>query len=125
MHLRARESGCTGRGPTLWTHPSQAIAQPGAHPLTVRSTGHPAQAHRQFFGYDHRFEAYVPKEKRVFGYFVLPVLVGDQIVAALDLKTDRENRKLLVQRWIWLGKGTARGGAQALQAPHRGRTRSL
>ena len=29
-----------------------------------------------FFGYGHRFEAYVPKEKRVFGYFALPVLVG-------------------------------------------------
>ncbi|WP_171257322.1 DNA glycosylase AlkZ-like family protein, partial [Acinetobacter baumannii] len=26
-----------------------------------------------FFGYDHRFEAYVPKHKRVFGYFALPV----------------------------------------------------
>ena len=31
-----------------------------------------------FFDYGHRFEAYVPKEKRVFGYFALPVLVGDE-----------------------------------------------
>src|SRR5207237_4873833 len=37
-----------------------------------------------FFGYAPRFEAYVPREKRVFGYFALPVLVGDDIVAALD-----------------------------------------
>jgi uncharacterized protein len=42
------------------------------------------------FGYGHRFEAYVPKQKRLFGYFALPVLVGDDIVAALDLKTDRQ-----------------------------------
>jgi uncharacterized protein YcaQ len=56
-----------------------------------------------FFGYDHRFEAYVPKEKRVFGYFALPVLVGDDIVAAIDLKTDREKGKLLVQKWSWIG----------------------
>src|SRR3954467_11765845 len=42
-----------------------------------------------FFGYGHRFEAYVPKQKRVFGYFALPVLDGEDIVAALDLKTDR------------------------------------
>ncbi len=56
-----------------------------------------------FFGYEHRFEAYVPKAKRVFGYFALPVLVDDAIVAAIDLKTDRENRKLLVQKWTWLG----------------------
>jgi uncharacterized protein YcaQ len=57
-----------------------------------------------FFGYGHRFEAYVPKEKRVFGYFALPVLVGEDIVAAIDLKTDRKNRKLLVQKWNWIGK---------------------
>ena len=55
-----------------------------------------------FFGYDHVFEAYVPKAKRKFGYFTLPVLVGDQIVAALDLKTDRAAGKLLIQAWHWL-----------------------
>jgi uncharacterized protein YcaQ len=57
-----------------------------------------------FFGYGHRFEAYVPKEKRMFGYFALPVLVGDEIVAAIDLKTDRKRRELLVQKWSWIGK---------------------
>lgn len=58
-----------------------------------------------FFGYDHKFEAYVPKEKRVFGYFSLPVLAGDEIVAVLDLKTDRAAGKLLVQQWTWVGNG--------------------
>ena len=62
------------------------------------------------FDYEHRFEAYVPKEKRKFGYFALPVLVGEEIVAALDLKTDRQNKKLLMQRWSWLGKGKAAKG---------------
>jgi uncharacterized protein YcaQ len=62
-----------------------------------------------FFGYEHRFEAYVPKEKRRFGYFALPVLVGDDIVAALDLKTDRKNQKLLLQKWTWVGEGTKSG----------------
>jgi uncharacterized protein len=61
-----------------------------------------------FFDYEHRFEAYVPKEKRVFGYFALPVLVGDQIVAAIDLKADREKQKLLVQKWTWVGRGAPR-----------------
>jgi uncharacterized protein YcaQ len=55
-----------------------------------------------FFGYDHIFEAYVPAAKRRLGYFALPVLVGDRIVAALDLKTDRTAGKLLVQKWTWL-----------------------
>jgi uncharacterized protein len=62
------------------------------------------------FGYGHKFEAYVPKQKRVFGYFALPVLVGDEIVAALDLKTDRQNRKLLMQKWSWVGAGKAAKG---------------
>lgn len=68
-----------------------------------------------FFGYGHRFEAYVPKEKRVFGYFALPVLVGDEIVAALDLKTDRQNQKLLMQKWNWVGIGAQRGARKDLK----------
>jgi uncharacterized protein YcaQ len=63
-----------------------------------------------FFGYGHRFEAYVPKQKRLFGYFALPVLAGDEIVAAIDLKTDRQNRKLLMQKWSWVGKGKVAKG---------------
>lgn len=55
-----------------------------------------------FFDYQHRFEAYVPREKRVFGYFALPVLVGDRIRAVIDLKTDRAAKQLLIQKWTWL-----------------------
>ena len=58
---------------------------------------------RLFFDYEYRLEAYVPKDKRVLGYFVCPVLIGDRIVAALDLKTDRQRQELLVQRWHWVG----------------------
>jgi uncharacterized protein YcaQ len=54
------------------------------------------------FGYQHLFEAYLPKEKRVFGYFGLPVLAGDRIVAVLDLKTDRAAGQLLIQQWSWI-----------------------
>lgn len=57
------------------------------------------------FGYDHLFEAYIPKHKRKMGYFTLPVLIGDQIVAAIDLKTDRQAGALLVQNWHWVGQG--------------------
>jgi uncharacterized protein YcaQ len=62
----------------------------------------------QFFGYDHVFEAYVPKAKRKYGYFTLPVLVGDEIVAVLDLKADRAAGKVLIQAWHWVGTGSAR-----------------
>jgi uncharacterized protein len=68
-----------------------------------------------FFDYGHRFEAYVPKEKRLYGYFALPVLVGDDIVAAIDLKTDRKSRKLLMQKWSWVGAGAPRGARKDLK----------
>jgi uncharacterized protein YcaQ len=60
-----------------------------------------------FFNYLHRFEAYVPKDKRLLGYFALPVLAGDEIVAAIDLKADRQSRTLLVQQWTWVGRGAS------------------
>ncbi|WP_250003625.1 winged helix-turn-helix domain-containing protein [Actinoplanes sp. M2I2] len=60
------------------------------------------------FGYRHVFEAYVPKPRRRYGYFALPVLAGDRIVAAIDLKTDRAAGRLLVQQWTWVGDGDER-----------------
>jgi uncharacterized protein YcaQ len=73
-----------------------------------------------FFGYEHRFEAYVPKPKRVYGYFALPVLVGDEIVAAVDLKTDREQQKLLVQQWTWIDNRSRRARKKLIEeALHR------
>jgi uncharacterized protein len=56
----------------------------------------------RFFGYTHLFEAYVPKAKRKLGYFALPVLAGDQIVAAIDIKTDRTAGTLAIQQWTWI-----------------------
>ena len=73
------------------------------------------------FDYGHRFEAYVPKEKRQFGYFALPVLVGEDIVAAIDLKTDRQNKKLLMQSWNWVGKGAAKGAAKTVRPDYKRR----
>lgn len=60
------------------------------------------------FGYDHIFEAYVPEAKRKFGYFALPVLVGDEIVAAIDLKTDRQAGELQIKKWNWIGDERSR-----------------
>jgi len=68
-----------------------------------------------FFGYEHRFEAYVPKEKRLFGYFACPVLVGEEIAAALDLKADREKGKLIVQQWTWVGRGSPRSHKRRIE----------
>src|SRR6185295_2566793 len=70
-----------------------------------------------FFGYEHRFEAYLPPKKRVFGYFAQPVLVGDRIAAVIDLKTDRSRGDLLVQRWTWVGRRS--GKSRIEEALHR------
>ena len=75
---------------------------------------------KMMFGHDHRFEAYVPAPKRVLGYFALPVTVGDEVVAALDLKTDRKEGKLLIQKWTWLNGGE-RAGMKALIEAELGR----
>ena len=46
------------------------------------------------FGYNYQIECYVPKEKRQYGYFSLPILWDGKLVARMDCKTERE--KLLL-----------------------------
>jgi len=97
-----------------WAHPDDIEpGGPASEMVHILSPFDPLIIQRKrthlFFDYEHRFEAYVPKEKRLFGYFALPVLVGDDIVAAIDLKTDRKKQELLVQKWTWMGSGPRKG----------------
>ena len=70
----------------------------------------------RFFDYEHRFEAYLPAHQRVLGYFACPVLAGDRIVAALDLKTDRALGRLQVRQWTWMIKRPPRPLRAAIEA---------
>jgi len=55
---------------------------------------------RRLFGFDYTIECYVPKEKRRYGYFVLPILWEDRLIGRMDAKADRSSQTLAVKS-LW------------------------
>jgi uncharacterized protein len=56
---------------------------------------------RALFGFEYTWEVYVPKPKRKYGYYVLPVLYGDRFVARFEPKFDKKTKALELANWWW------------------------
>ena len=93
------------RGSPRHRHPCQLLDSSATSVLgTVRRLGYlqldpistvaPATAPRRFWDFRYRIEMYVPKAKREHDYYVLPLLVGDQLVGRAEPLFDRKTRTL-------------------------------
>ncbi|WP_031159321.1 winged helix-turn-helix domain-containing protein [Streptomyces durhamensis] len=106
-----------GWGKPAWADPAALATPPrGRHRTTLLSPFDSLVWERarteRIFGFTHRLEAYVPKPKRVYGYFAMPVLAGGRLVGRVD--PAREGRTLVAKQVTLEGPKAVPALAQAL-----------
>jgi uncharacterized protein YcaQ len=106
-----------GWGRPAWADPAALQSPPrGRHRTTLLSPFDSLVWERarteRLFGFTHRLEAYVPKHKRVYGYFTMPVLAGGRLVGRVD--PAREGRALVARQVTLEGPKAVPAVAQAL-----------
>ncbi|MET9394725.1 crosslink repair DNA glycosylase YcaQ family protein [Streptomyces sp. NPDC006624] len=106
-----------GWGKPAWADPAALETTPrGRHRTTLLSPFDSLIWERarteRIFGFTHRLEAYVPKQKRIHGYFAMPVLAGGRLVGRVD--PAREGRTLVARQVTLDGPKAVPAVAQAL-----------
>jgi uncharacterized protein YcaQ len=106
-----------GWGKSAWADPAALDTPPrGRHRTTLLSPFDSLIWDRarteRIFGFTHRLEAYVPKPKRIHGYFAMPVLAGGRLVGRVD--PAREGRTLVAKQVTLDGPKAVPAVAQAL-----------
>lgn len=96
-----------GRVPKAWAPlgPDTRAQVSFLAPLDIVSARGRARA---LFGFDYKWEVYTPAARRKFGYYVLPILWGDRLVARVDVKLDRETNTLILPGFWLEDKATGR-----------------
>lgn len=107
-----------GWGKPAWADPAALASEPrGRHRTTLLSPFDSLIWERarteRIFGFTHRLEAYVPKQKRVYGYFAMPVLSGGRLVGRVD--PAREGRTLVARQVSLDGPKAVPAVARALR----------